>query len=72
VDDDGPGVAEAERERVFERFYQVDPTSAAGGGAGLGLSMVRTIATLHHGAATLAVSPLGGARFTATFETQIG
>ena len=41
VQDNGPGIAPAERERVFERFYRLDPTTA---GSGLGLSIVREIA----------------------------
>jgi two-component system sensor histidine kinase PrrB len=59
VDDDGPGVEEADRERVFERFAR----GAGGGeGSGLGLALVRQQAELHGGSATLAQSPLGGAR----------
>ena len=50
VVDDGPGIALAERERVFERFHRTDPArSRAVGGAGLGLAIVRAIAEAHHG-----------------------
>lgn len=45
VEDDGPGIPAAERERVFERFYRLPGT--AGEGCGLGLSIVREIAELH-------------------------
>jgi signal transduction histidine kinase len=45
VEDDGPGIAPAERGRVFERFYRV-PGSPAGG-SGLGLAIVREIAAQH-------------------------
>ena len=66
VDDDGPGIAEAERERVFERFVRLDEhrarPSAGTGGSGLGLSLVRRIAERHHGTARVATAPLGGAR----------
>jgi two-component system sensor histidine kinase TctE len=48
VEDDGPGIAPAERERVLERFYRVPGTP--GEGSGLGLAIVREIA-LAHGAA---------------------
>lgn len=46
VEDDGPGIPEIERERVFERFYRVLGTNQEG--CGLGLSIVREIADLHH------------------------
>jgi two-component system, OmpR family, sensor histidine kinase TctE len=47
VEDDGPGVPEPERSRVFERFYRVLGTGVEG--CGLGLAIVKEIA-LHHGA----------------------
>ena len=45
VEDTGPGIPAAERERVFERFYRAP--GAAPGGAGLGLAIVREIAALY-------------------------
>jgi two-component system sensor histidine kinase TctE len=51
VEDDGPGVPEAERERVFERFYRVLGTGAEG--CGLGLAIVREIAQRHRAEVTL-------------------
>jgi two-component system, OmpR family, sensor kinase len=63
--DDGPGIPVAERERVFERFHRTDPArSRSGGGAGLGLAIVRAIAEAHHGDVRAADSPpgTGGAR----------
>lgn len=51
VEDDGPGIPEAEHERVFERFYRVLGTRAEG--CGLGLAIVREIARGHGGEATL-------------------
>jgi signal transduction histidine kinase len=65
VDDDGPGIPEADRERVFERFTRLDEhrtRTGANGGAGLGLSLVRRIVQLHDGTASIATAPLGGAR----------
>ena len=64
VDDDGPGIAPAERERVFDRFHRADPARArTAGGTGLGLAIVHTIVSAHGGRAWAAESPLGGARF---------
>jgi signal transduction histidine kinase len=64
VDDDGPGVPEVDRERVFERFTRLDEHRARNGaaGAGLGLSLVRGIAERHGGTARVETAPLGGAR----------
>ncbi len=51
VSDEGPGIAPAEAERVFERFYRADSArSSAQGGAGLGLAIARWVVDLHGGA----------------------
>jgi signal transduction histidine kinase len=64
VDDDGPGVPVAQRERVFDRFFRLDSSRArTSGGAGLGLAMVRRIAEGHGGTARIDTAPSGGARF---------
>jgi len=60
IDDNGRGVPEAERTRVFERFSR--GSTASHSGSGLGLALVAQQAELHSGAATLDTSPLGGAR----------
>ena len=60
VDDDGPGVAERERDHVFERFAR---GGGAGEGSGLGLALVRQQARLHGGEAWVEDSKRGGARF---------
>lgn len=67
VDDDGPGIVEAERERVFEPFHRGEPSrSRATGGAGLGLAVVRSIARAHGGDASLENRLEGGLRARAT------
>jgi len=64
VEDDGPGVPEAERERVFVPFRRL-PNSPEGArqGHGLGLAIVQRIADSHDGHVEVSASPLGGARF---------
>ncbi|TPG33482.1 sensor histidine kinase [Mycolicibacterium hodleri] len=54
VGDDGPGIAEADRQRVFDRFVRLDPDrSRSAGGAGLGLAIVREIVVAHAGRVTI-------------------
>ena len=49
VEDIGPGVPVAQRERIFEKFYRLPGASERSGGVGLGLSLVRSIAQRHGG-----------------------
>jgi len=64
VEDRGPGVPADVAERVFERFYRVDPSrTRASGGNGLGLSIVAAIADAHGGSAEVADTAGGGATF---------
>jgi signal transduction histidine kinase len=64
VEDDGDGVPEEERSRVFERFVRLDASRDRGsGGSGLGLSIVQEVVRGHGGTVEISESPLGGARF---------
>jgi signal transduction histidine kinase len=65
VDDSGPGIPAAERERVFDRFYRGHTGDEPG--TGLGLAIVRGIATRHRASVSLDDSPLGGLRVTVRF-----
>lgn len=65
VHDSGPGIAAADRARIFDRFYRVPGTSEAG--SGLGLAIVKAIAERHEAGITLGLSPLGGLAATVSF-----
>lgn len=63
VDDDGPGIAPADRDRVFERFVRLDAARARdAGGSGLGLAIVAELVAAHGGTVVVGDSPLGGTR----------
>lgn len=71
VEDDGPGIPAAERERVFEPFYRLDASRhRATGGFGLGLAIARKAVALHAGSIEVGSSELGGARFTVRLPLQ--
>nr|WP_290446013.1 sensor histidine kinase BfmS [Acinetobacter lwoffii] len=72
VEDDGPGIPEVDRARVFEAFARLDDSrTRASGGYGLGLSIVSRIAYWFGGTIQVDQSPtLGGARFTMTWPAQ--
>jgi two-component system, OmpR family, sensor kinase len=65
VSDRGPGVPEAERERIFEPFYRSSHASERDGGVGLGLALVKSIAQSHGGSVACQGREGGGARFVA-------
>lgn len=73
VSDDGPGVPEADRERIFERFVRLNEArDRRTGGAGLGLAIVRDLVTRHGGTVDLADRDGGGASFVVRLPTAGG
>ena len=68
VQDSGPGIPAAERERIFERFIRLDPARVRGG-AGLGLSIARWVAEAHGGELRVESSGPAGTVFTATLPS---
>ncbi|HEX7038017.1 MAG TPA: ATP-binding protein [Pseudomonadales bacterium] len=63
IDDRGPGIPEAELERVFAPFYRLEPSrSRESGGTGLGLTLARTVVRGHGGDVVLENRPCGGLR----------
>ena len=64
VEDCGPGIDLADRERIFERFVRLEPSrSRDAGGTGLGLAISREIMTAHGGTVTIVDAPNGWCRF---------
>lgn len=72
VDDDGPGIPQESRERVFEPFFRLDPArSAHDGGSGLGLAIARSMARQNNAELTLLESPEGGLRARIHFHIPL-
>ncbi len=72
VDDDGPGIPESAREKIFQPFFRLDQSrSRASGGYGLGLAIAKRIITWHRGSISVSTSPLGGARFSLVLPLEI-
>lgn len=66
VEDRGPGVPQAQRERIFEAFYRLPGHAERAGGVGLGLALVRQIAQAHGGTVRCEPREGGGSRFVFT------
>ena len=66
VDDDGPGIVSDERERVFDRLYTARESAGRSVGTGIGLAIVRELASTMGGTAACEDGPHGGARFVVT------
>ena len=71
VDDDGPGIPEADREMVFDRFVRRDNADGQTG-SGLGLAIVRQVALRQDAEVALSTSPRGGLRVRVTWPARAG
>jgi len=72
VKDSGPGLSEADQEKIFERFFRADPSRVrkGGEGAGLGLAIVDAVMKVHNGKVTVASKLGAGATFTLHFPIE--
>jgi signal transduction histidine kinase len=70
VADDGPGIAAADKPRIFERFYKADRTRTSGGGTGLGLAIARHIVEGHGGLIRVESEEGRGAAFEFTIPVS--
>ena len=70
IRDEGPGVADADRDRIFERFYRGSDERRPSEGAGLGLAIVKSIAQMHGGDARLAETSPAGSTFVAELRVS--
>ena len=67
VEDNGPGIPDSEKRRIFRKFYQVDPSHAKAGN-GLGLALVAQMLAVSDGHVRVEDAPTGGARFVVTLR----
>lgn len=72
VDDDGPGIPDTEKPKIFEAFYQVEETKAGVVGTGIGLAFSKSLAELHHGQFTVTDSVYGGSSFVLSLPVGEG
>ena len=72
VQDNGVGIAQEDLDRIWQRFYQADPSRQESAGLGLGLSMVQQIVALHGGTVAVTSAPGRGTTFTVTLPEHHG
>lgn len=71
VSDSGPGVSEPHKEKIFQKFHQVNQgKKVSGQGVGLGLAICRTIVEAHQGAIWVEDNPAGGSVFSILLPTE--
>lgn len=71
ISDNGPGIPEAERDKIFDRFYRLDDSRTRDtGGTGLGLAIAKEAVLLHGGNITVSESEQGGCKFTVTLPRR--
>lgn len=71
VADHGPGIPDAVKPHIFDRFYRADESRTSKQNFGLGLSVARELARLHSAALTVTDTPGGGATFTIRFSCEV-
>jgi signal transduction histidine kinase len=69
VEDQGPGIPDKQKEAIFTRFWRADPIR--GGGAGIGLALVKRIVELHGGSVRVEDRACGGSRFVLASDRRI-
>ena len=72
VQDNGIGLSQENLDKIWQRFYQADPSRQENAGLGLGLSMVQQIVTLHGGTVAVTSAPGHGTTFTVTLPEHHG
>ena len=72
VQDNGIGISQENLDKIWQRFYQADPSRQENAGLGLGLSMVQQIVTLHGGTVAVVSTPGRGTTFTVTLPEHHG
>ncbi|MBI3117059.1 MAG: ATP-binding protein, partial [Candidatus Hydrogenedentes bacterium] len=70
IQDAGPGIPDYALDKIFDRFYSLSRPNTGKKSSGLGLALVREVATLHHGHVTLENLPSGGAQATLELPQQ--
>ena len=71
INDDGPGIPEKVQSKIFERFYQLDDSTMASRGSGIGLSLSSELVELHNGEIKLISNTGQGSHFTVTIPVGI-